>query len=190
MEFDEIRKIWDAQNVKPLYVMNDMVLHKQVLDKKRRAKHIAQVSELLMIGTHLGSSVFILGVTLKGSGSVSLIVLAIWLGISGVWVLYERLRRMRGDHNFDRSVQGELNYALSVAIYQVRLARLGRWNALPTGVLTLLGLWESHSAGWLSVAIIVVFVVSYVAAGWETSIYIKRKNELELLKTKFETSQS
>ena len=186
MEFEELRKIWDTQNVKPLYVMNDTALHNQVLDKQRRARHITQVSELLLILVNLGTSIFILGVTLTGSMNLSLVALAIWTGISGAWVLYERWRRTRGNHNFDRSLKGELSYALSIATYQVRLARLGRWNALPTGGLTLMALWEADKAGWLAVAIVVVFIVSYVAAGWETNIYIKRKSELELLRKKFE----
>jgi hypothetical protein len=186
MEFEEIRKVWDTQNVKPLYVMNDTVLHNQVLDKQRRARHITQVSELLLIFVNLGTSIFILGVTLTGSMNMSLIALSIWTGISGAWVLFERVRRTRGNHNFDRSLKGELTYALSIATYQVRLARLGRWNALPTGVLTLLALWESNKAGWVAIAIVLVFIVSYVAAGWETNIYIRRKNDLELLKKKLE----
>ena len=190
MEFEEIRKIWDTQNVKPLYVMNDTVLHRQVLDKQRRAKHITQVSELLLIFVNLGVSVFILAVTLTGSKNTSLIVLAIWLAISGAWVLSERMRRIRGGNNFDRSVQGELSYALSIATYQVRLSQLGRWNALPTGGLTLLAMVESEKASWLSAAIVVVFIVSYIAAGWETNIYIRHKNELELLKKKLEASPS
>ena len=186
MEFEDIRKIWDQQNTQPIYVMNDAVLYRQVVDRQRQARHITQVSELLLIIVNVGASAFILGTTLFGSRNVSLMVMSVWLGASGAWVLYGRVRRLRGAHNFDRSLQGELNHALSIASYQVRLARLGRWNALPAGVLTLLALWESNKSGWWLTAMVVLFTIAYVAAGWETNIYIERRNELEALQRKFD----
>jgi hypothetical protein len=186
MEFEEIRKIWDTQNSKPLYVMNDAVLYRQVVDRQRKTRHITQVSELLLIIVNVGAATFILGTTLRGAMNISLMVLAVWLGLCGAWVLSARLRRLRGAHNFDRSLHGEMNHALSIANHQIRLARMGRWNALPVGALTLLALWESGKGGWWLAALVLLFTIAYVAAGWETNIYIERRNELEAFSKKFD----
>jgi hypothetical protein len=186
MDFEEIRKIWETQDSKPLYVMNDAVLYRQVVDRQRKTKHITQVSELLLIIVNVGAAAFILGTTLRGSMNISLTVLAVWLCLCGAWVLNARLRRVRGARNFDRSLQGEMNHALSIARYQIRLSRLGQWNALPTGALTLIALWESGKGGWWLAALVLLFTIAYVAAGWETNIYIERRNELEAFRKKFD----
>ncbi|MEJ1237122.1 hypothetical protein WBG78_03275 [Chryseolinea sp. T2] len=186
MKFEEIKTIWDTQNSKPMYTLNESLLYQQVIDRQRRVKHFARVSELLLILVNLGSAIFILGATLGTSNNLSLLVLSAWLLISGAWILYQRYRRLKGDDNFDRSIQGEVTYALSIANYQVRLARLGRWNVVPMGVLTLLALWESGKSSWWLIAIILLFVLSYIAAGWENSIYIDRRDELESLKKKID----
>ena len=186
MKFEEIKTIWETQNSKPMYTLNESLLYHQVIDRQRRVKHFMRVSELLLILVYLGSAIFILGSTLGTSNNISLLILSVWLFISGSWILYQRYRRLRGDDNFDRSLQGEVMYALSIANYQVRLAHLGRWNAIPTGALTLLALWESGKSTWWLMAIILLFVLSYVASGWETSIYVDRRDELESLKKKIE----
>jgi hypothetical protein len=186
MEFDQIKTIWQSQNSKPMYTMNETVLYRQVIDRQRHVRHFMRVSELLLILVNFGSALFLLSVTLGASNNVSLIVLAVWLLLSGSWIVYQRYRRLRGDHKFDRSLQGEINYTLSIATYQVRLSHLGRWNAIPTGALTLTALWESGKSSWWLMAIILLFVLSYIAAGWETSIYVERRNELESLKKKID----
>ena len=85
-------------------------------------------------------------------------------------------------------MHGDLNYAISVATYQVRLSLLGRWSILPIGVFTLLGLWQSGKSVWIvSFALLTFFVLANYAAGWEHGIYKNRKRELEILKEKLES---
>jgi hypothetical protein len=189
MEFDDIKKLWHTQTDKPLFDMNNTLLHEHVMDRQRTTTHITQVSELLLIIVNLASATFIFIVTRAHGNNIYLLILSVWLAMSGAWVLYQRVRRLRGERNFDRSLHDEMNHTLSIATYQVRLARLGRLNALPTGVLTLLSLWEAGHMGWSFAVIPFFLIAAYVVAGWETNIYVRRKKELELLKKKFDESK-
>ena len=76
-------------------------------------------------------------------------ILSAWMLGSALYLLVSRIRRIKANHRFDRSMRGDLTHAISVATYQVRLSRLMRWNILPIGILTLLGVWSSgKSYGW------------------------------------------
>ena len=37
MEFEDLQKIWDTQNNKPMYVINEEALHRRILSKKNKA---------------------------------------------------------------------------------------------------------------------------------------------------------
>lgn len=45
MEFDEIKKIWDAQNNQPLYVIDEKALHNRIQSKMKDVLLRANVNE-------------------------------------------------------------------------------------------------------------------------------------------------
>ncbi len=187
MEFDELKQVWDSQKNEFLYAIDAQALHNRILSKKKQAYHITNVSELLMIIVNMGAGYFVLQTNLSGhTGNIFMYLLAAWmLGVSW-YLLFSRVRRLKKDKQFDRSMHGDLNYAISVATYQVRLSLLGRWSILPIGLFTLLGLWQSGKSFWIVVAILLFFVLTNYAARWEHGIYKNRKRELEILKGKLE----
>ncbi len=42
MEFDEMKQIWDSQNNKLMYGIDEKALHNRILTKKRQAFHISR----------------------------------------------------------------------------------------------------------------------------------------------------
>ena len=115
--------------------------------------------------------------------------LSAWMFSVALYLLASRIRRIKGDYRFDRSMHGDLNHAISMATYQVRLSQLMRWNILPMGILILLGVWEGGKSVWVAVGIFIFFVLANYAAGWEHSIYKARKRELEILQNKLESEE-
>lgn len=187
MEFEELQQIWDSQNNKPLYAIDEKALHNRILSKKNKARHITNISELLSIIVNIGAGCFILGVNFfKPGGNLFMYFLSAWMLSTALYLLVSRIRRIKGDHRFDRSMRGDLNHAISIATYQVRLSQLMRWNILPIGILILLGVWEGGKSLWLAVGIVIFFVLTNYAAGWEHNIYKARKRELEILQNKLE----
>lgn len=187
MEFDELKQVWDSQNNEPLWAINEKALHKRILSKKKQAYHITNVSELLMIIVNMAAGYFVLQTNLSSNSSnIFMYLLAAWmLGVS--WYLFfHRIQRLKKSKQFDRSMHGDLNYAISTATYQVHLSLLGRWSVVPIGLFTLLSLWQSGKSVWIIAGILVFFVLVNYASGWEHGIYKKRKRELEILKGKLE----
>ena len=84
-------------------------------------------------------------------------------------------------------MHGDLDHAISMATYQVRLSAFGRWSILPIAMLILLALWEKEKSVWALVGVFTLFVVSAFAARWEHRFYKSRKRELEVLKEKLES---
>lgn len=187
MEFEELQQIWDSQNNKPLYAIDEKALHNRILSKKNKARHITNISELLSIMVNIGAGCFILGVNFfKPGGNLFMYFLSAWMLSTALYLLVSRIRRIKGDHRFDRSMRGDLNHAISMATYQVRLSQLMRWNILPIGILILLGVWEGGKSLWIALGIVIFFVLTNYAAGWEHNIYKARKRELEILQNKLE----
>jgi len=187
MEFEEMKKIWDSQNNEPLYSINEKALHNRILSKKSQAHHITNISELLAIIVYACTGCIILGMYFfKQSGNISMYLLSAWMLGSALYSLVSRIRRRNQDHRFDRSMRGDLDHAVSVATYQVRLSQLMRWNILPIGLFTLLGVWNDGKSIWIVVSILIFFLLTSYASGWEHRIYKSRKRELEILQNKLE----
>jgi len=187
MEFEEMQKIWDSQNNKPLYAINEQALHNRIQSKKKQTSHITNFSELLLIIVNLGAGCFVLGINLfRPGGNKYMCLLGVWMLSTALYLFRNRIRRIKGDKKFDRSLCGDLNHAISVAAYQVRLSQTMRWNILPIGAFIMLGVWDSGKAIWIAGLILVFFVLAYFGSAREHSIYKARKRELEILQAKLE----
>jgi hypothetical protein len=187
MEFDELQQIWDAQNSQPLYAINEEALHHRIQSKMKQARKITHISELLIIIMNLGAGSLVLAFNLfKQRGNISMYLLAGWMLATALYSLVGRIRRIKGNHRFDRSMQGDLRHAISLATYQVRLSGIMRWNMLPIAALTLLGMWEGEKPFWIAGFLLIFFALAWYASNWEYSIYKNRKRELEVLQTKLE----
>lgn len=188
MEFEELQKIWDAQNNQPLYAINEKALHNRILSKKKQGLHITNTSELLSIIVNAGVGCFIFGVNyFKHSGNIFMYTLSAWMFICALYLLVSRLRRKKANQKFDRSISGDLDHAISLAAYQVRLSQMLRWNILPIGILIVLGVWDNGKF-WFAVGMVMFFLLTAYATRWEHNIYRRKKRELEILKSKLDES--
>ncbi|AXY73855.1 hypothetical protein D3H65_07615 [Paraflavitalea soli] len=185
MEFDELQKIWDTQNQQSLYVINEQALHHRIQAKMRQGYHITNISEWLTIMVNLGAgSLILILFGIKNSGNISMYLLAAWMLATALFAMMNRIRRIKGNRRFDRSLQGDLQYAISLTTYQVHLSQILRWNVLPVGVLTILGLWESGKPWWIAGCVLLFFALTWYASRWEHSFYRNRKHSLETLQSK------
>ncbi|NJM25441.1 MAG: hypothetical protein HC859_08080 [Bacteroidia bacterium] len=140
------------------------------------------------IFSNIASGGFLLTVNVSKPGaSIFLYLLAAWMFASGAYVLYARIKRMRDNRHFDRTMRGDLGHALALATYQVRFSQLMRWNILPMALTILLSVWENGKSWWMAVGLAIFFALAAYASGWEHSIYKSRKKELEGLKQKLES---
>lgn len=190
MEFEELQQIWDSQNKKPLYAIDEKALHNRIQAKKKQAGHITNFSELLLILVNLGAASFVFAINVfSPKGNVSMYLMTVWMLGTSLYLLVNRIQRIKGDARFDRTMHGDINHAIAMATYQVRLSKLMRWNILPIGAFSLLGVWEGGKPIWVIGLILIFFALAYFAGIWEHSIYENKKRELELLKNKLENEK-
>ncbi|NOT77141.1 MAG: hypothetical protein HOP08_19630 [Cyclobacteriaceae bacterium] len=182
MEFEEMKRIWDQQNQLPLYTYDSQAIHHRILSKKRSAIHITNFSELMLIIVNLGSAGFVVAVNIfKEISNLYLYLMAGWMFVTALYSLISRVRRLRGEDNFERSMLGDLKHAINVATYQVRLSQIMRWNILPIGTLALLSVLGKSESVWVVILMLGFFFLVYWAGGWEHNIYKNKKRELEIL---------
>jgi hypothetical protein len=185
MEFEEMKKVWDSQHNEPVYGINEKALHNRILSKKKQGYHITNVSELLCIVAYAFTGCFIIAMNLyRQNNNVLMYILSVWMLLSAGYVLVSRLRRIKGNHRFDRSMNGDLSHAIANAGYQVRFSHLVRWNTLPIAALVVLSFMEGGKSVWLVAGMLVFFAATMYFSGWEHNIYKNKKRELELLQQK------
>lgn len=184
MEFDELQKIWDTQNNQPLYAINEQALHKRIVAKKHQVVRIAVMSEWILIIANTASGLFAL--QQNGRSLIFVYLLAAWMLGTALYVLVNRIRRMREQKRFNRSLSGDLQHALSTVIYQVRIGHIMRWNILSMAGLVLLSNWEGGQPVWVSLVVALFFILVFYASGWELRIHKAKKRELEVLQQKLQ----
>jgi hypothetical protein len=185
MEFEEMKKIWDAQNNMPLFVMDEQALHNRIRAKKSQAGHITRFSEMLAIVVNLVGGGVVLGVNLLSRNvSIWMNAMAGWMFVTALYVIVNRVKRMAAERTFDRSIAGDLDHAVATATYQVRFSYILRWNILPIGVFLLGGMLENGKSIWLVAGLLLFFAITFFASGWEHHYYERRKQELETLRGK------
>ena len=185
MEFEELQKIWNAQDNKPLYAINEKAMYNYILSRKKQAHHITNISELLLIFVNIIAGIFVFAMSyFKQGGNIFMYGLSAWMLGSALFILVSRIIRIKGNNRFDRSMLGDLDHAISVATYQVRISRIMRWNILPTAALCILGIWESEKPVWIAVVLLIFFALTFYASGWEHKIYERKKRELKTLQNK------
>jgi len=187
MEFDEMKKIWDAQNSQPLYEIDEKALRNIQL-KMNTVLRATSISEWLLILINLGAGIVLLGLhPFKPGVNIFLYLEAAWMFGIVVYLLVCRNRRIKASRRFDRSIHGDLDHSISLASYQMRISQIVRWNFLPLGALMILSGWESGKLVRVGIIILVSFSLAFYVTSKGYQVNKRRKRKLQALKEKLET---
>ena len=188
MEFDEMKKIWDAQNNQPLYVIDEKALHNRIHSKMNSVLHLTSISEWLLIMINLGTGSILLGFNrFKPGTNIFLYLEAAWMFAIVAYLVVSRIRRIKASRQFDRSIRGDLNHAISLASYQMRISQIIRWNFLPMGAIMIFSGWEAGKLLRVSAVILVSYTVAFYVTSKGYRANKRKKRELQVLKEKLET---
>src|SRR5580693_2288367 len=168
MEFEDIQQIWDSQNNRSLYTIDQTALHNRILLKKKQTRRMTNLSEIALIIVNLGAGSFVFELNYTSlRPKVFMYLLAAWMLASTLFLVAGRIRRISRSSRFGQSIHGDLDYAISTARYQVRLSRLMHLNTLPIGILSLFGLWEGGKSVWIGAATLIFFAFAYYVGSIE-----------------------
>uniref|UniRef100_UPI004047488D hypothetical protein n=2 Tax=Roseivirga sp. TaxID=1964215 RepID=UPI004047488D len=186
MEFEEMKKIWDTQNNKPLYAIDEDALHKRVKAKQISTKRVTNKTEIALIAANLCAGGFI-GVSnyMKGSTNLVAIAMGLMMLITGAYLIFLRYRRIQRDQQVDTSVLGDLDNALENINYRVNLSRSMIWYALLVALFTLYSVIDSEKSTVFILLVSAFFVVGLLLSRWEyRHCHVGRRNQLLALKQK------
>lgn len=188
MEFDEMQRIWDAQNNQSLYVIDEKALHKRVQSKMNSILHLTSISEWLLILINLGTGAILLGPNFSKPGrNIFLCLEAVWMFGIVVYLVISRIRRIRASRQFNRSIRGDLDHTISLASYQMHISQIVRWNFLPLGAVMILSGWESGHLIKISALILVSYSVAFYVASKGYRANKRKRRALQVLKEKLES---
>lgn len=183
MELEEVQHIWSSQNKQMPYSVDTAELHRRIQAKKVKAVHTLNFTEGLNIVVGLGAAAFTLWTnTTSKHQSFYIYCYSVWMFIVVTLLVAGRMRRRAAGRKFERSVQGELEYALAVANYQERFSQLMRWNIFVVGGFILSGLWEMGKPWWGVVIVVVFLSLGWYVGGFEKRYYKAQKKKLEELR--------
>ncbi len=187
MEFDEMKKIWDAQNNQPLYVIDEKALQKRIQRKKTSvlvtiSEWLLIISYVVVIGLLVGRNPFKPGV------NIFLYLEAVWMFAIVVFLVLIHIRRIKAGRRFDRSIHGDLDHAIHLISYQMRTSQITRWNLLPLGAIMIAFCWKAGKSFLISAVILVAYTLVFYAVSIGLRMNKRRKRELQVLKEKLETS--
>ncbi len=186
MEFDEMKKIWDAQNNQPLYTIDEEALRGRIQRKKNN--FLVNIVEWLLIISYLACSLLVGVNSFTPRANIFVSLVAAWMFAIVVYLAVIRIRRIKGGRRFDRSIHGDLDHAIYLISYQMRIARVLNWNLLPVGVLIIFSVWETGKLLLISAVILAVYSIVLYASSKSLSGHRRRKRALQVLKEKLENS--
>jgi len=214
MDFEELKVIWDSQNDRPLYAVDEEGLHATVRRQSHAFARRMFWRDAREIGTGLTAAACLLTFAWvlaswdegrlrrllgpevdvsRGDALMMLAASALWL----FYALYQfvgRKRQERRERDFEPTLRGDLDRTLAQTEYRIRMARGAvSWGVVPVGLATLLfayvicKLVPTPPAVWLLAAIVIP--LSFAVDAWVKrrplqTELLAQKRELESLRRK------
>ena len=185
MEFDELQKIWDTQNNKPMYVINEEALHRRIRSKKHKASYASNITELGLVLIAVVTSCYLF-LKHAGSGDFFAILPGVALLLTAVYVILSRFRRKQYERQFDQSMLGDLDHAISNVEFEVRRSKTFIWwYIIPIAIPVFLNMYLKEVSLWKWALIIGCFILSYVVVQFGLNrAQLPRKRSLQALRKK------
>ncbi len=187
MDFEEMKKIWDDQNQRPLYAIDEDALRRNIHSKSRKASFSSSFTEITLIII----SVLVFAIAIIRNWNESnpwAYPPVIALLLTSVYIYWGRVRRMKKEQQFDRTMMGELDHTIFNLDYEIKRARtFPLWYLAPLVIPTFLNMYinEAPVNKWIIVSC--AFVLSYLVTRWGLIKFQKpRKKNLENLRAKIQ----
>jgi hypothetical protein len=104
-----------------------------------------------------------------------------------VYLVVSHIRMIRASRQFDRSIHGDLNHVISLAIYRLHISQMLRWNLLPLGVIMIFSGLGTGKLFMISTLILASNTLAFYAISKGMQANKRRIRALQALKEKLET---
>jgi membrane protein implicated in regulation of membrane protease activity len=193
MNFEQMKVIWDSQDQRPLYAVDEAALHASVRRGSRGFRHLIELSHVSIVATWAAlAALYLVAPLTEGEHLHQLGVAAILLALAAGQAI-SMIRRRRADARFDESLRGDLDRAVWRIEHDIAWARSLRRAYVPLFLVAIsidlaLRLTPGLAVVWAG-TIALVAGVSW-ALDWEIrSIYLPRKRRYETIRAKLIESE-
>lgn len=187
MNFDDMKVIWDSQNERPLYAVDEGVLRATVRRSSQRFRNVIVVCHVIILVTWAALAVLYLIDPLIRGEALHRLVAGVILLVLAAGQTVALARRRAGESRFvEPSIRGDLDLAIWRIDYDIAWAHtLRRWYILPFIVAISIDFAFHVNARTIVMWVIVTGLV--LAAGrsvdWEIrSVYLPKKRRFEAIR--------
>lgn len=183
MEFEELTKIWDQQNNRNLFVINEEAMHNRIRAKLKAATKLNDINDFGLIAISVLTAGAVLFVK---ENSMWNIFTAVALLLITVYIIVNRIQRKKRNKQFDLSMLGGLNHAIENVNFEVKRARtFVLWFLLPTAIPSVMNMINGNASlgKWLVIIGAYILAIFVTQLGLTKKLLPKRKN-LEALRNK------
>ena len=186
MEFEDMKKIWDAQNSQALYAIDEKALQKKVQRKSAKIRWNASCFEFGTIISMLGFYIFMnVDAYLDNAGIMQYLSALLVLPIA-LHVYLARKQRLQKDRDRQYTLLDDIENAIQNVDLQVhRLRVVMWWYMLPLGIIAVASLIQTYATrpwwAWLTIPLIIV-ITYWIPKIEINKCHLPKKRELENLR--------
>ena len=184
MEFEEMKKIWDSQNNKPMYIIDEKSLHNVIHRKINAMARKVNLFDYGMITITLFVGVFMIIDGIKSNYQWTDFLTAVAAFGITIYILINRSRRRKLEIQFEYSLLDGLNNAILHIDYLIKQGKTFiLWYVLPFALVTSIGMASKPTSLWNWILITAAFIFSSWLATWEVrKFHLPKKRSLEGLR--------
>lgn len=177
MEFEEMQVIWNQQEEKKMFAIDEAALYESIKGKSRSLEHWLVFVEGMMIVLNLVVAGVLVVDTIRDGGPALQFLVAAMYGAYSLFGAYRRVGRRREEVHFTETMLGELEKAIWRADYLIAQGRtLIVWYLLPLVVV---------GAGFLALdgnvleaaLMLLVLPLTHLGVRWEIRKWHRPKKE-------------
>ncbi len=187
MNFEEMQVIWDSQNDRQVYGVDESGLHAIVRKRDRKlglgvlCEEFGMILICLFVAANLANDPI-----LRGTSHYKFIGAALFVGVAAyTWL--NRVRRLRSEQGFESTLIGDLDRAIFRTDCQIRRSRTFLWwFMLPAALTVLVGFALSPIPKplWIWGIVLFSFVLGYGVTQLALRCQLPQRRELETLREK------
>jgi len=184
MKFDDMQKIWNCQQGKLPYDINEEVLHRRIKSTKECETRRVNMDDLGLVFIYAITAIIYSFINWP-LRTYDYLIVGVCIVIVG-WIWISRLRRIKKERAFAQTMLGELNHAIFNVKYSInRIKRMLQW-VTPLLAISVFSLMLHQSGSiWKWVGIAIAFVLSALLLNRSYSKRFKPKlRELKTLRNK------
>ena len=187
MNIEEMKKYWDTENQRTLYVIDEEAMNDMVLKKSTSAIRKGQIIEDFILWMNIIVPVVLLFLLyINKEHNVATYLTSAFMFLAAAFISYSQNKRKKEIRSQGDTVLAHLDVAIENATYTARLTNyLLKWYIVIIGIGSCLTLYFSGAQWYFMVAIIIVFIIAFFVGRWEQRAWHdKRRDDLIALKEK------